>query len=80
MVERDNLCMNILRCKYKIEMIDFERIQKKKKKSLMQKAIEDAKTLVTKDAYYVLEDDYSFNVQVHPWIPWLPKFKPKQKT
>ena len=43
-------------------MIDFERIQKKKKKSLMQKAIEDAKTLVTKDAYYVLEDDYSFNV------------------
>lgn len=46
----------------------------------MQKAIEDAKTLVTKDAYYVLEDDYSFNVQVHPWIPWLPKFKPKQKT
>lgn len=63
MVERDNLCMNILICKYKIEMIDFERIQKKKKKkSPMQKAIEDAKTLVTKDAYYVLEDDYSFNV------------------
>ena len=60
MVERDNLCMNILRCKYKIEMIDFERIQKKK--SPTQKAIEDAKTLVTKDAYYVLEDDYSFNV------------------
>ena len=54
--------MNILRCEYKIEMIDFERIQKKKKKSLMQKAIEDAKTLVTKYAYYVLEDDYSFNV------------------
>ena len=52
--------MNILRCKYKIEMIDFERIQKKK--SPTQKAIEDAKTLVTKDAYYVLEDDYSFNV------------------
>lgn len=34
----------------------------------MQKAIEDAKTLVTKDAYYVLEDDYSFNVQVHPFL------------
>ena len=26
MVERDNLCMNILRCKYKTEMIGFERI------------------------------------------------------
>ena len=47
--------------------------------SLIWKAIEKTKPLITKGACYLVGNGASINVWVDLWIPWLAGFKPTLK-
>ena len=74
--KRDNLCMRILRAKYKVRN-DWLRKNPPKRASPVWKAIEGAKKLIAKGACYLIRDGTSMDAWIDPWIPWVQGFKPK---
>ena len=75
---RDNLCMNLLRSKYKVKE-NWIQSEPSKNASPIWKAIEKTKPLIAKGACYLIGNGASINVWVDPWIPWLAGFKPNPK-
>ena len=75
---RDSLCMNLLRSKYKVR-VNWIQSEPSKNASPTWKAIEKTKTLVAKGACYLVGNGASISVWEDPWIPWLDGFKPFPK-
>ena len=75
---RDSLCMNILRAKYKISMAWLQS-DPPKAASPIWRAIEDAKKVIVKGACYTIGDGTSINVWIDPWVPWIQGFIPTPK-
>jgi len=77
--KRDNLCMSILRSKYKVRQ-DWLFKESPKNASPTWGAIKSAKHTVIKGACYQVGDGTSTNVWSDLWVSWLPTFKPKPKN
>lgn len=76
--KRDNLCMNILRAKYKISN-NWLRSDPPTRASPTWRAIEQAKKVVVKGACYSTGDGTSINIWEDPWVPWIQGFCPTPK-
>ena len=77
--KRDNLCMAILRAKYKVRQ-DWLCKDLSKFASPIWKAIDSVKDIIVKGACYLIGDRASINVWQDPWIPWIQGFFPKPKS
>ena len=75
---RNSLCMNLLRSKYKVRE-NWIQSEPFKNASPIWKVIEKTKPLIAKGACYLVGNGASINVWVDPWIPWLAGFKPTPK-
>ena len=75
---RDNLCMRILRSKYKVKK-DWLRADALKKASPIWKAIESTKSIIKKGACYMIRDGKSVDVWLDPWVPWIQDFIPSPR-
>ena len=71
--KRDSLCMRILRTKYKVKD-DWLRAEATRHASPIWKAIEKARTVVRKGAYFLIGDGESVDVWRDPWVPWIQNF------
>ena len=76
--KRDNLCMSILRAKYKVKH-DWQFSDPPKSASPSWRAIEISKELIVKGTCYLIGDGASINVWTDPWVPWIQGFKPVPK-
>ena len=72
---RDSLCMNLLRSKYKVRK-NWIQSEPSKNASPTWKAIEKTKPLIAKGACYLVGNGTSISIWEDPWIPWLDGFKP----
>ena len=77
--KRNNFCMSVLKCKYKVRS-EWLRKDPPKKVSPIWKAIEKSKALISKGACYLVDDRASINVWLDPWLSSLIEFKPKSKS
>ena len=77
--KHDNLCMAILRAKYKVRQ-DWLCKDLSKFASPIWKAIDSVKDIIVKGACYLIGDRASINVWQDPWIPWIQGFLPKPKS
>ena len=76
---RDSLCINLLRSKYKVRE-NWIQSEPSKNASPIWKAIEKTKPLIAKGACYLVGNGASINVWMDSWIPWLVGFKPIPKV
>ena len=74
----DNLCMRILRAKYKVKE-DWLRSEVSRYASPIWKAIENAREVVWKGACFIIGDGESVDVWLDPWVPWIDGFIPSPK-
>nr|POE80752.1 hypothetical protein CFP56_72651 [Quercus suber] len=65
--KRDNLCMQILRAKYKVDH-SWLRSDPPKSASPVWKAIDKAKSIIIKGACYTIGDGASIDVWQDPWV------------
>lgn len=75
-LQRDNLCMSILRAKYKVRN-NWLRKEPSRSTSPFGKAIEGVKEIIVKGACYLIKDGASINVLLDLWVPWIQNFIPK---
>ena len=75
---RDSLCINLLRSKYKVRE-NWIQSEPSKNASPIWKAIEKTKPLIAKGACYLVGNGASINVWMDSWIPWLVGLKPIPK-
>ena len=75
---RDSLCMQVLRAKYKIKQ-DWLRADPPKTASPIWRAIESAKSIILKGACYLIGDGSSVEIWRDPWVPWFQDFTPKSR-
>ena len=77
--KRDSTCMRILRLKYKVSE-DWLRAKAPKNASTIWKAIEKAKSIVSKGACYLIGDGKSVDIWLDSWVSWIQGFTPAPKT
>ncbi|XP_030923475.1 uncharacterized protein LOC115950411 [Quercus lobata] len=75
---RDSLCMNLLRAKYKVKHTWFHS-KLPKSASHTWKAIEKAKVIILQGACYLIGGGSSVSVWEDPWVPWIQGFSPKPR-
>ena len=75
---RDSLCMNLLRAKYKVKHNLFH-TEPPKLVSYTWKAIEKAEAIILQGACYLIGDGSLVSVWEDPWVPWIQGFSPKPR-
>ena len=75
---RDSLCMQVLRAKYKIKQ-EWLRAEPPKTASPIWRAIESAKSIILKGACYLIGDGSSVDIWRDLWVPWFQDFTPKPR-
>ncbi|KAK9994548.1 hypothetical protein SO802_024251 [Lithocarpus litseifolius] len=71
--KRDSTYMRILRLKYKVSE-DWLRAKAPKNASPIWRAIEKAKSIVSKGACYLIGDGKSVDIWLDSWVPWIQGF------
>ena len=70
---RDSLCMDILRAKYKVKQ-DWLQTDPPRNAFPIWKAIKQAKKVIVKGACYIIGDGSSINMWKYSWVSWIKSF------
>jgi len=76
--KRNSLYMSIIRAKYKVKD-DWFQVEPPKLASPIWKAIEKAKSVVKKGAYFLIKDGEFVDMWLDPWVPWIQNFIPSPR-